>query len=88
MTSLRSIETYRAIADLEWREQRILDWLASHPGMSAADISRSIRPRITLDNVRCRLSDLQSIGAVVRIGQKKDAITGRTVNQYCVKGGI
>lgn len=85
MTSLRSIETYHAIADLEWREQRILAWLASHPGMSANDISRTIRPRMDVGNVRSRLSDLSAAGMIVSAGRKRDRITGRTVTQYVVR---
>ena len=82
MTSPVSAIAYRSIPDLEERQRRVYECIASHPDVSSNDVSRILHMRI--ENVRSRVGELLRTGEIAVSGEKMDRITGRTVRAYRV----
>jgi len=80
MTSERSKLFYKAIPDLEERQERVLGCITQHENVSANDIARI--EKMKPGNVRCRIDELLDRGVIIRTGKKKDHRTGRNGTTY------
>lgn len=62
--------------------QRIIAYLQTHHGMSAAEIGRALR--VTPANIRHHLSILAADGRTKVVGERRDQVRGRPVQLYGV----
>lgn len=83
MTSV-SAAFYRAIPNLEARQEKVLDVIRRCPQASSNDVARI--SKMEVHNVRCRITELLSDGRIVATGTKTDRITGYRVRTYCAPG--
>ena len=78
--STASINAYHNIPDLDVRERRVLAVLTQYPNSSYRDVARI--GKIDPEDVRRRMSDLNTKGEIVSNGKKRDRITKRVVTVY------